>query len=210
MFKKGFTLIEILIAMALVGIIVAVLTPNIAKVMPDKKKALFIKAFTRTEMAVSNMINDPEMYPAKYNLTAVEGENPYSVFGLCSDGDVTGLLKINNDFRQQNLESKYKFHYYFAQELGSNYESEDNEKCLIKTNDGLIYKIDRNNIGDNTRTVEAAQIKVYYGHDTDTDTEPPIGTISVRNDGQVDCYDDDCREYLDDRFDLKQKDSDED
>ena len=192
MLKKGFTLIEILVSMALVGILVAVLTPNIAKVMPDKKKALFIKAYSRTEMAVANMINDPEMYPVKYDLTDTESAG-YTVFGLCSDAEVTGLLKANNP-----NEAAPKFQYYYAQELGTNY---DNGK--IQTSDGLSYKVDRTNIGDNQpRTKEAAQIEVYYGNDT----ENPIGTISVRNDGQVDCFDDDCRKYLDDRFDLKQKD----
>ena len=207
MFKKGFTLIEILIAMALVGIIVAVLTPNIAKVMPNKKKALFIKAFTRTEMAVSNMINDPEMYPAKYNITAEVGQDPYTVFGLCSDGDVEGLLKIDNDFRQQNLESKYKFHYYFAQELGSNYVSTDDG--LIKTNDGLIYKIDRTQTGDNLkRRVKAVEITVNLPKGENELDD--IGKITVLNDGSVECADSKCTNYIEDRFDLKQKDSDED
>ena len=214
MFKKGFTLIEILIAMALVGIIVAVLTPNIAKVMPDKKKALFIKAFTRTEMAVSNMINDPEMYPAKYNITVEEGTNPYTVFGLCSDGDVTGLLKINNDFREHgSLDTEYKFHYYFAQELGSNYVSTNNGN--IPTNDGLNYYIKREETGDaEPRSQKAATITVEFGSADDND----IGKILVLNDGTVSCspekingnQNNPCSSYLNDRFDLKQKDSDED
>ena len=204
MFKKGFTLIEILIAMALVGIIVAVLTPNIAKVMPDKKKALFIKAFTRTEMAVSNMINDPEMYPAKYNITAEEGKNPYSVFGLCSNGDVSGLLKINNDFNQHgSLTPEFKFHYYFAQELGSNYVSTDDGK--IKTNDGLIYEIKRIVTGDDKgRREQAAEITVNLPKGENELDD--IGKITVLNDGSVECADSKCTDYIEDRFDLKQKD----
>ena len=55
--KKGFTLVEILIALALIGILVAVVSPNLARIRPDQKKALFVKAYTTTESAVDNRIS---------------------------------------------------------------------------------------------------------------------------------------------------------
>ena len=205
MFKKGFTLIEILVSMALVGVLVMVLTPNIAKLMPDKEKAMFIKAYTRTEMAVANMINDPEMYPTKFDITETKNGNlAYSQFGLCSDADVTGVLKANNDFTDTVSERSKKFHFYFAQELGTNYSSGDN----IETNDGLVYQIKRTaDKSDAQLDAVAATITIALQSDVEPNgnipTDKQLGEISVKNDGAVECGDQKCKAHLADRYNLK-------
>ena len=191
MLKKGFTLIEILISMALVGVLVAVVTPHIAKVLPDKKKAMFIKAFTRTEMAIANMINDPEMYPTRFDIAAEKG---YTLFGLCSNAPVTGLLAKTNSAPN----TEYKFHFYYAQELGSSCEGTSTE---FSTSDGLKYRIDRGADGDmEDKKATAAKIYVVL-----PPVETEIGIIDVLNDGTVRCGDDNCTKYLNDRFNLKKE-----
>ena len=208
MFKKGFTLIEILVSMALVGVLVMVLTPNIAKLMPNKEKAMFIKAYTRTEMAVANMINDPEMYPTKFDITETKNGNlAYSQFGLCSDADVTGVLKANNDFKAKfPTDSSKKFPFYFAQELGTNFDGNNNGN--IETNDGLVYQIKRTaDKSDAQLDAVAATITIAFQSDIepngDIPTDKQFGKISVKNDGAVECGDDKCKAYLADRYNLK-------
>ncbi len=41
--KKGFTLVEILIALALIGILVAVVSPNLARISLIRKKLCLLK-----------------------------------------------------------------------------------------------------------------------------------------------------------------------
>ncbi len=179
--KKGFTLVEILIAMALVAILVAIMSPNIARVRPDQKKALFIKAYTRTEIAVVNMINDTEMYPTVYN-----EDGTLSQFGLCSTKAPIGLL-ANTDSASGNT----KFVHYFARELGST-ESGN----TVKTSDGLTYDVNFQNADATNADVTAATITITYKDES-------IGSIKVKNGGNVECSDDKCTKYIEDRYNLK-------
>lgn len=60
---KGFTLTELMIALAVVGILVAVVTPAIMKTRPNKNKMMIKKSFYTTEQIVSSLINDERLYP---------------------------------------------------------------------------------------------------------------------------------------------------
>ncbi len=61
--KKGFTLTELMIALAVIGIIVAVVTPAIMKTRPNKNKMMVKKTFYATEQIVNSLINDDILYP---------------------------------------------------------------------------------------------------------------------------------------------------
>lgn len=197
---KAFSLIEILIALALVGILVAVLSPNLGKALPDKKKALFVKAFTQTEIAVSNMRNDTEMYVDIFDPTSVEsgGTGEYKKFGLCNTDAPMGRLATTD-----NQSGNDKFAYFFARELGAPADAEK-----ITTNDGISYNIEFQNGGSVEPDVLAAEITISIlgaeNENGDRDSED-IGIIHVLNDGTVQCGDDKCNTYMEDRFNLKQK-----
>ncbi len=60
---KGFTLTELMIALAVIGIIVAVVTPAIMKTRPNKNKMMIKKTYYTTEQIVSSLINDERLYP---------------------------------------------------------------------------------------------------------------------------------------------------
>lgn len=210
MFRKGFTLVEILIAMALVGVLVAIVTPNLTKVMPDKKKALFIKAYARTEVAVANMVNDPEMYPAKFDITA--SENGYEKFGLTNDEQPEGLYCNGQDGGWNCYSGDNKFMEYFAQEVGGGIDTSLGDDCkdvCVSTNDNLVYDIYRVERNKTKKDAVAAHItvKVKSGNEVSK-----IGVIQVFNDGGVECLvktttdeNDKCQLFLNDRYNLKQK-----
>ncbi len=60
---KGFTLTELMIALAVIGILVAVVTPAIMRTRPNKNKMMIKKTFYTTEQIVSSLINDERLYP---------------------------------------------------------------------------------------------------------------------------------------------------
>ena len=60
---KAFTMTELMVALAVIGIIVAVVTPAIMKTRPNKNKMMVKKAFYTTEQVVSTLINDARLYP---------------------------------------------------------------------------------------------------------------------------------------------------
>ena len=189
MFKsKGFSLMEILIALGLVGILVAVLSPNLAKMLPDKKKAMFIKAYTRTEIAVANMRNHSEMYVDLYD----PDNGSFKRYGLSNTEAPSGMLAANAN----SYSGDTKFINYFSQELGGTISGSN-----VVTNDGITYGVEFSSCGT-SRSCTAAEIAVSI-LDKDKNAEN-IGNIKILNDATVQCGDDLCKEYMLDRFNMKQ------
>lgn len=65
--KKAYTLMEILITLAIIGIIAMILVRLISAAMPNKDKAAFLRAYITTKTIVSEMINDRSIYPDEYS-----------------------------------------------------------------------------------------------------------------------------------------------
>lgn len=61
--NKAFTLAEVMITMAILGILASVLLPAVSKVRPNENKALFKKAYYVAERMVSELVNDESLYP---------------------------------------------------------------------------------------------------------------------------------------------------
>ncbi len=88
---KGFTLTELMVALAVIGILVAVVTPAIMKTRPNKNKMMVKKTFYTTEQIVANLINDARLYPdmreacdAKFaeNNPGVDANSIYCAWGF--------------------------------------------------------------------------------------------------------------------------------
>ena len=61
--KKGFTLQEILITMAIVGVIAALTVPGMVGVMPSKDKMQYLKAYNNFTKIISELADDTAAYP---------------------------------------------------------------------------------------------------------------------------------------------------
>lgn len=61
--KSAFTLAELLVALAVIGILIAILMPLIMNIMPNQKVVMAKRAHYTIETAVSNLLNDSACYP---------------------------------------------------------------------------------------------------------------------------------------------------
>lgn len=61
--KKGFTLAESLVAMAIVGVAMALVLPVIHRSHPNQELVMFQKAYYLASRAVNELINDDALYP---------------------------------------------------------------------------------------------------------------------------------------------------
>ena len=66
--KRAFTLTELLIALAVIGILVAIVFPFVRQAMPNSETVMAKRAFFATQNAVSSVINNYDCYPDKSKL----------------------------------------------------------------------------------------------------------------------------------------------
>lgn len=81
--KKAFTLAEALIALMIIGVIVALLLRTLNRVTPDKEKVMYIKAYHTLEQVVADTINDPTKYDQEIGATAAANfdQAPLTLWG---------------------------------------------------------------------------------------------------------------------------------
>ena len=117
-FKKAFTLTEVLIAMAVLGIIVSASVPVILGMSPNKNAIMLKKAYYTTETIVNSLINDPELY------------NPEEGFNDTSQVNVNGV----------NAVGPIKFRCLFASKLNINPSPEDNDDRIDTVLNSCVAK----------------------------------------------------------------------
>ena len=134
---KGFTLTELMVAMGVIGILVAVVTPAIMKTRPNKNKMMIKKSFYTAEQIVSTLINDERLYPDMKEICdrgVVEGEDPtkvYCAFGFDYDNSVR--------YEGETYTGNTKFADLFASRLNVN--TEDETTHIYYTTDGIKWDL---------------------------------------------------------------------
>ena len=92
--KSAFTLAEVMITMALLGILSSILLSAVATVRPNDSKALFKKAYYVAERMVSELVNDEALYP-EGDGTAVGLDNASAItYGGVVYSDDTKFCKL--------------------------------------------------------------------------------------------------------------------
>ena len=134
---KGFTLTELMVAMGVIGILVAVVTPAIMKTRPNKNKMMIKKSFYTAEQIVSTLINDERLYPDMKEICdrgVVEGEDPTKVY--CAFGfDYDNSVKYEGETYAGNT----KFTDLFVSRL--NVKTEDDTNHIYYTTDGIKWDL---------------------------------------------------------------------
>ena len=119
---KGFTLTELMVALAVIGILVAVVTPAIMKNRPNKNKMMVKKSFYTAEQIVSTLINDESLYPDMRDFcVGSEVAEDAEEEGICAWGfDYTAEVQHEG----YSYDGKYKFAALFKEKL--NVKGNDN------------------------------------------------------------------------------------
>lgn len=180
--RKGFTLAEVMITLAVCGVLASLLLPTIASVRPDKNKAMFRKAYYVTERMVFELVNDEDFYP--------------------SEGETVGLSNtIEADYLGETFEGNSKFCGLFARKV--NTTDDDKIFCdavhttptgngtykepAFLTTDGLAWYLPYSDFAD-TQTIYVDvnnEKKPNCKYHATNCKEPDIFEIKVKPDGKM-------------------------
>lgn len=134
---KGFTLTELMVALAIVGILVAVVTPAIMKARPNKNKMMVKKTFYTTEQIVGALINNEKLYP--------------DMRDACGEGVVSGTTDIYCaygfdytepvEYEGETYSGDKKFAELFKSQLNIKSEESGNDGLIFYTTDGVKWDL---------------------------------------------------------------------
>lgn len=103
--KFAFTLMELLTAMAIIGITAALVAPALTNIMPDKTKMQVIKAYKVLADTTQDLLNDPAYY---YDILVIPSQDD----GYTSPVKREGLASYSNS----------KYYEFLLQKAGTNNE----------------------------------------------------------------------------------------
>jgi len=135
--KKGFTLTELLIALAVIGVLIAILMPVIMNIMPNQKVMMAKRANYTIESVVSNLLNDSACYPNEDDDGNVLNDGfGYADCDLWGGNDATeGTIEIAGDAGQ-------KFKTLFKDKIQldpDNMGNVANNPMVLATKDGMRW-----------------------------------------------------------------------
>ena len=142
---KGFTLTELMVALAVIGIIVAIVTPTIMRTRPNKNKMMIKKAYYTTENIVNSLINDTSLYDDMSMYWRSNGPDSDAANGkYCAYGfDYDEPAEYEGDTYSGNN----KFQKLFASKLNVTKKIEA-DMSKFETADGIIWDFTANGSTD--------------------------------------------------------------
>ena len=181
MIKKGFTLQELLITLAIVGVVAALTVPGIVGMMPDKKKATYMKCYSTLARLTNEILDNPTFYYTTYDNTG----NPN-----CSGMDCT---EISEDLREKYSiqDSLEKFPRLFAGHLNLTEEPTGQaSKIEFTTTDGVAWTFNSSESDSDGMETEvlinldpsSASNQCTYADDC---TDPNHFTFKIDNNGGI-------------------------
>lgn len=179
MIKKGFTLQELLITMAIIGIVSAITVPAIQKIIPNEQKLKYMKAYNAVTSITNDIAGDSSLYWTEYNDSGNAtclgmgciNTMPNSYNRLIQNTEVKSMMdRLNMTFGRWNSANgamcKAKFAILFASKLNlisnpvcniSPGFSGDVASCTFTTTDGyqwtIVTNIDASNSIKATHTI---------------------------------------------------------
>lgn len=164
---KAFTLTELMVALAVIGILVAVVTPAIMRTRPNKNKMMIKKTYYEAEKIVNSLINDENLYADGRD--TCNSQDVGAAIGDCRwgfddfskvkyDGEEYGAGNIADDAPAAELtankkQKAEKFAGLFAAKL--NWKSKNG--YVYTTADGVTWNL--------TGTTINSENKVVWSHD---------------------------------------------
>ena len=170
--RKGFTMAELMVAMAVIGILVAIVTPAVMRNRPSRDKMMVKKTFYTAENIVSTLINDERLYPDKTENCYDEDEATECFWGFDDDSEVEGYEGITI---QDGIAGAYKFSGLFMRKLNVKRQ----EDRIAYTNDGMKWDFSNANKTNGTYSFKG---KTDFG-----DSEIPYILVDINGDKGPNC-----------------------
>lgn len=201
MFKKGFTLAEILVALSVVGIVAAISAPVLSNVLPDKDKIAVLKAYKSLNDATQELINDPGYY----------------INNSDSDGTCIGLACetqpiANSDAALNDQGAKYAhlLALYFNGENATHRGSGASQSMTFTTNDQVVWQVMKSGtdhfVSIDINGEDVGSKNCFYHKDTCKN--PDRFQFKVTKEGFVSGYDVLTTQYLKTRYNVKNRKND--
>ena len=183
MFKKGFTLQELLITLAIIGVVAAITAPTIQKLVPNEQKLKYMKAYNAVTSITNDIVSDSSLYWDEYNNEDKATCNGLGCLNITQESynrlknnpEVQAMLNrlnitFNNWYGANGEMCTAKFAILFASKLNLTSNpacnispgfSGDVASCTFTTTDGYKWTINTNLSSDDgatnakhTRTVD--------------------------------------------------------
>ena len=131
--KWGFTISEMLVALAVLGILGAVLTPVIRKIMPDQNKVMIKRSYYQVTNTVAKMLDDDTLY-SPYGAVGSGNETTPIYSGFDNKGTV--------NFNGKNYSGNSKFGGIFSAILNPVYVGNETYSVPYEVTGGDSYSSD--------------------------------------------------------------------
>lgn len=187
--KKAFTMPEVLVALAILGVLASITIPTISAQKANGDKVMFRKAYILTQEKVKEMLNDEVLYP--YDTVRFGFKNTDEV--KYNGKTYTGSTKFRNIFK-----SNFKIMKDGIDFKEGSFSSFPNS-YKFQTEDGIIWYIPSGNFssGSITITIDVnGEKKPNCMYNLRTCQKPDQFNLVITNRGDVGPDDDKGREYL--------------
>ena len=195
MLKKGFTLQELLITMAIIGIIAAIAVPSLFGMAPDETKSMYMKAFNTLSNITPEILDDKILYWTQYANDGVNVGQP-NCSGLTCEDAPTEYPKCDDTWTCEKLT---KFGSIFATKVNvvtKEKSGNNNDTVTFTTNDGIDWSMKTVSSADaNLPGGKAYNIEVTINVKPDDAAhnckfsenckKPRIFTFKIDNDGEI-------------------------
>lgn len=138
---RGFTLTELLIALAVLGLLIAVLMPVISNLLPDQNALMAKRAFYGIQTIVGDMINDEACYPDMSQAvsdTRIGFDDGYGYADCLKWGGSENTASITTENKTN------KFIVLFKNKL----DTANNADATFTTKDGVRWNIQSTGTGE--------------------------------------------------------------
>ncbi|MBO6257070.1 prepilin-type N-terminal cleavage/methylation domain-containing protein [bacterium] len=125
--NKAFTLTELLIALAVIGVLIAILLPVISNLMPDQNAIMAKRAYHGVQTVTSSLINDEACYPNKTYALGDEARVGFDDGYGYADCTLWGGVENQNYIDEEDANSKFLTLFTNKLDLNTN----DSESVLL-------------------------------------------------------------------------------